>query len=490
MRRALLTAALLALACASRPQAEPAPAAGAQDVLPGEREALAREPALGPIPPFEGPVPRIEVLPNGLPLYIVERPGAGIEAIQLWIRGGATADPEASPGLASLTAELMEAGAAGKTQTEIAAAADAIGMSLGVNALQDAVVVSGSAMTVSLAPMTALLADVALRPDLLETEWEKVRAQREAMLLAERAEPAVAALRAFRAAVFAGTALGRPIEGTLAAVKRTNLADVRATYASFGPGNAALVAVGGADPAKVVAALRSAFGTWQGGKARAAARLAEPPGVRPRLVFVDYPGKPQSVLVVGQPAVPRSSPDHLALEVLNAVVGGSFTSRLNQNLREQHGYSYGASSRFEWTLGRSPFSARSSVKTDVTGPALTEMLSELRRAADEPLQQAELDKGRALLAYRLVDTLSHASQLAAAVAQIWLYSLPVDEYRTYVPRLQSLSVDSIQAAAHRALQPARMTIAVAGDKTRVLPQLAPLSLGPPELRDPAGDRLP
>jgi len=130
------------------------------------------------------------------------------------------------------------------------------------------------------------------------------------------------------------------------------------------------------------------------------------------------------------------------------------------------------------------------VKTDVTGPALTEMLSELRRAADEPLQQAELDKGRALLAYRLVDTLSHASQLAAAVAQIWLYSLPVDEYRTYVPRLQSLSVDSIQAAAHRALQPARMTIAVAGDKARVLPQLAPLSLGPPELRDPAGDRLP
>jgi zinc protease len=187
-------------------------------------------------------------------------------------------------------------------------------------------------------------------------------------------------------------------------------------------------------------------------------------------VFVDFPGKPQSVLVVGQPAAPRSSPDYLALEVLNAVVGGSFTSRLNQNLREQHGYSYGAASRFEWTLGRSPFSARSSVKTEVTGPALSELLGELRRAADEPLDQAELDKGRALLAYRLVDTLSHATQLAAAVAQI--------------------SVDSVQAAARRALQPGRMTIAVAGDKAQVLPQLAPLSLGTPELRDPAGDRLP
>jgi zinc protease len=300
----------------------------------------------------------------------------------------------------------------------------------------------------------------------------------------------VAALPSPRAAVFAGTPLGRPIEGTLPAVKRTTLADVRSTYASFGPGNAALVAVGGAETDKVVAALRSAFGAWQGGKTRAAPRMAEPPGVRPRLVIVDFPGKPQSVLVVGQPAAPRSSPDYLALEVLNAVVGGSFTSRLNQNLREQHGYSYGASSRFEWTLGRSPFSARSSVKTDVTGPALSEVLSELRRAADEPLDPAELDKGRALLAYRLVDTLSHASQLAAAVAQIWLYSLPVDEYRTYVPRLQSLSVQSVQAAARGALQPARMTIAVAGDKARVLPQLAPLSLGNPELRDPSGNRLP
>jgi len=247
----------------------------------------------------------------------------------------------------------MEAGAAEGRRRKIAAAADAIGMSLSVNALQDAVVVSGSAMTVSLEPMTALLADVALRPDLLEREWEKVRAQREAMLLAERAEPAVAALRAFRAAVFAGTPLGRPIEGTLPAVRRTTLADVRATYASFGPGSAALVAVGGADPAKVVAALgpRSARGREE--------RRARPlewrnrRAFRPRLVFVDFPGKPQSVLVVGQPAASGSSPDHLALEVLNAVVGGSFTSRLNQNLREQHGYSYGASSRFEWTLARS-----------------------------------------------------------------------------------------------------------------------------------------
>jgi zinc protease len=310
------------------------------------------------------------------------------------------------------------------------------------------------------------------------------------MLVAERAEPAVAALRAFRAAVFAGTPLGRPIEGTLPALKRTTLADVRAAYASFGPGSAALVAVGGADAAKVVAALRSAFGAWQGSKARPASRMPEPPAVRPRLVFVDFPGKPQSVLVVGQPTAPRSSPDHLALEVLNAVGGGSFTSRLNQNLREQHGYSYGASSRFEWGLGRSPFTARSSVKTDVSGPALSELLGELRRAADQPLDPAELDKGRALLAYRLVDTLSHASQLAAAVAQIWLYSLPLDEYRTYVPRLQALSVESIQAAAHRTLQPAQMTVAVAGDKAVVLPQLAPLSLGTPELRDPAGDRLP
>ena len=131
--------------------------------------------------------------------------------------------------------------------------------------------------------------------------------------------------------------------------------------------------------------------------------------------------------------------------------------------------------------------ARSSVKTDVTGPALGEMLKEIQRAVTEPLAPAELDKARALLAYQLVETLSHADALSRAVAQIFLYDLPADEFRTFVPRLQALTPESVQTAARRVLDPAQMTISIAGDKAKVSSQLAPLQLPAPQLRDPSGD---
>ena len=244
----------------------------------------------------------------------------------------------------------------------------------------------------------------------------------------------------------------------------------------------------GASPESILALLRTAFETWQPMPAQLPPAPAGPvPAERPRLTLSDFPGKPQSVLVVGQPAVPRSSPDYLALEALNSILGGSFTSRLNQNLREQHGYSYGAGSGFAFGRGPGPFAARSSVKTDVTGAALGEMLKELQRAVAEPLAPDELDKARALLAYQLVETLSHADALSRAVAQIFLYDLPADEFRTFVPRLQALTPETVQAAARRVLDPPQMTIAIAGDKAKVLPQLEPLRLPAPQLRDPSGD---
>jgi zinc protease len=263
------------------------------------------------------------------------------------------------------------------------------------------------------------------------------------------------------------------------------LADVKQVYASFGPQRAALVAVGGAKAEDVVKALRSEFGGWRARAATAPAPTAQPASRRPRLVLVDFPGKPQSVVMVGQPSAPRSSPDYLALEVMNAILGGSFTSRLNQNLREQHGYTYGAGSTFAWGSRFSPFFARSSVKTDVTGPALGEMLKELKTAAQ--LDESELAKGRALLAFNLAEQMSHATALATAVGEIWLFGLPRDELRTYVPRLRALTADAVQAATKRALDAEQMTVVIAGDRAKVEPQLTGLSLGPADLRDPSGD---
>jgi zinc protease len=452
-----------------------------------EEAALGQQPAIPPLAPFDAPAPRIERLRNGLAVYLIERKGDGIESLHFAVRGGASADPADLPGLSSLTAALMETGAAGQSQVELATAADAIGASLSVGATQDALVASVSAMTTSLLPMVKLLSDVALRPTLAPGEWTRVQQQREAALIDQRSEPEVAVSRAFRSAVYGKNPLARPGEGTLASVKATTLAEVKRLYASFSPRESALIAVGGAPADEVLRALDNAFASWQPKRVKVAPPIqGAVPAERPRLVMVDFPGKPQAVVVVGQPSVPRSSPDRIALEAFNVVLGGSFTSRLEQNLREAHGYTYGAGSRFAFGRGPGPWAARSSVKTDVTGAALSEMLKEIDGAVSAPVAPAELEKARALLAYDLVETLSHADALAREVTDMFIEGTPPDELQTFVPRLQALTPASVQAATARALQPRSMTIVIAGDRAAVTPQLAPLQLPAPQLRDATG----
>lgn len=497
MKRLMILAALLS-SChhEARPaeavKSAPAPAAAPKAPEPprpsdAEQAALGQQPTVEPLSPFDAPAPRIERLANGLAVYVVERKGDGIESVRFAVRGGASTDPVEGPGLAALTAALMETGAGGRNQTELAAAADAIGATLSVTAGQDALVASASGMVTNLAPMVKLLSDVALRPSLAQAEWKHVQEQQEAALIEQLAEPRIAAVHAFRAATYGQNALARPAGGTVESVKAARLANVKSFYASFAPREAALIAVGGAPAGEVLYALQAAFGTWKPKAVKRPSSLdAAVPADRPPFVLVDFPGKPQSVVIVGQPSVPRSSPDYLALQAFNAVLGGSFTSRLNQNLRELHGYTYGASSRFEFGRGPGPFSAGSSVKTDVTGAALGEMLKELNLAATQPMTAADLDKARALLAFQLVETLSHADALAREVTGMFVNDLPSDELRTFVPRLRALTPESLRAAAGRAIDPARMTIAIAGDKAAVLPQLGALKLAAPQLRDATG----
>jgi zinc protease len=338
-----------------------------------------------------------------------------------------------------------------------------------------------------------LLADIVLRPNLTAKDWQKVQAQRLGELTAARNQPQVGARAAFRAALYGNGPLGHLPEGTLAAVRKLRLVDVKTFLASVSPSESAIIAVGSASTGAVRSAMELAFGNWKPARVSAGTartQLAAPS--RPRFVMVNFPGKPQSVLLVGQPAVPRSSSDVLPLELANAIVGGSFTSRLNQNLREQHGYSYGAGSAFAFGTGPGPFAARTSVQTDVTGKAVVEVFSELHRLVAEPLSAEELNKGKALLAFQLVESLQSVAATVRGVAEIFLYELPVDEYRTYVTRLKALTPAVVQDAVRRTLHPEQMTLAIAGDAKAVLPQLqaeTTLQLPPPQLRDAEGKLL-
>jgi zinc protease len=513
-------AALAACASAAkREDAKPAAESAAPleaPPLPGE-EVLATQPTLAPLGDFAAPVPTLTTLPNGLRIYFLARPGSSLETLAFVVKRGATADPPGHAGLASLAAAMLEAGAGGKSQAEMAAAADAIGASLHASAATDATFVAISGMAQHTQEMVPLLADVALRPNLADAEFAKVQGQRVAELQASLAEPRFAAGLAFAAALYGDSPLGHPALGTPASVQASSLADVKSFVASFDPRESALVVVGSAPGEALLAQLGQQFGSWTlakpGALQQGAKRLAEheahvkpavapatgtlaqqgglPASERPRLVFVDFKGRPQTVVRVGMPAVPRRSPDVLALRLLNSVLGGSFTSRLNQNLRELHSYTYGAGSNFAFGRGPGPFAALSSVKTADTGKALAEIFKELERAVQEPLSDAELQKGKALLAYQLVETLQHSDGTAAALAEIFIDELPLDEYATFVPRLRAITAAEVLAAAQRTLKPAEMTVALAGDEEVVLPQLAAagLTFPAPEQRDALGEKI-
>jgi zinc protease len=464
-------------------------AASGTSTIPGE-SVLAQRPPILPLGPFDAPVPTVLTLSNGLKLYVVVRPSAGLEAVAFITRQGAAADPLGKEGLASLSAAMLQAGSSGKSQAEVAAAADAIGANLSVSASTDALAIGLSALAPELKAMSTLLADVALRPNLTAKDWQKIQAERLGELTAARSQPRVAAQAAFLAAVYGDGPLGHLSSGDIASVKRLKLSDVKAFLSSVTPADSALIAVGSASADEVRAAMETAFGAWKpAAKAAVVVRTSATVSSRPRFVLVDFPGKPQSVLLVGQPGVPRSSPDVLALELANAIVGGSFTSRLNQNLREQHGYSYGAFSGFAFGRGPGAFAARTSVQTDVTAKAVTETFNELNRLVAEPLSAEELNKGKALLAFGLVEALQSVSATARAVADIFLFDLPLDEYKTYVSRLQALTPAVVQDAVRHTLQPGEMTLTVAGDAKVVLAQLQAdntLKLPPPQLRNAEG----
>lgn len=499
----LVSVLALALACAHAPAPAPAPApqapAPAAKVAqparqPGEA-VLSAQPEVPPLAPFAAPVPTVTTLKNGLKLYVVERPGE-IEAIALVVKRGATSDPAKLPGLASMSAAMLETGAGGMSQFELARAADRIGANLNASAGDDATVISISGMQEQLSPMVSLLEAVALRPTLSRAEWKKLSARRRAELLARRADPVATDRLVWRRAAYGAHPLGDPLEGTPESIQRMTLRDVRAFIKGYAPGDSAVIAVGGAKAADVRAALEKAFGRWKGRStpdAALEARVKAEPAQGPRFVAVDYPGKPQTVIRMGEPAVSRASKDYLALNLLNAVLGGSFTSRLNQNLRERHGYTYGAFSGFGFGIGPGPFVVATSVKTDVTAPALEEIFQELKRAAEAPISEAELAKGKALLAFDLVQTLEHTSSEASAIASLFLYDLPLDEYQTFVPRLNALTVADVQAAAQRTLHPSQMTLAVAGDLTAILPAIeksTALGLSAPARWSPGGEPLP
>jgi predicted Zn-dependent peptidase len=450
----------------------PAPAAFAVD--------RSHPPQAGPPQAIRLPAVQKLNLSNGLPVFLAEMHDVPTVQVVLVLKSGASADPPAKPGLASLTADMLDEGAGGKDALALADAIDFLGADLSTGSSWD---LSSVALHVPVARLEAalpLLADVALRPEFPEQELERIRRQRLTGLLQARDEPAaIAGLAVARALFGQKHRYGLPAGGNAASLATIKASDLRGFHAEhYRPSNAALIVVGDVKADVVLPLLENAFAGWPKAAAPRTTGVPEPPQLKERVFWlVDRPGAAQSAIRIGRVGPDRSTPDFPILQVMNTLLGGSFTSRLNRNLREQHGYTYGAGSRFDFRRVGGVFLAASDVQTPSTADALKEFLTELARIRT-PATPEEVERARNYLALGYAGDFETSGQLAGKLAEQWLYALPDDVFTSFVPKALAAGVDQVRGAAAARIDPAGIAIVIVGDRAKVEAPLRALNVAP------------
>jgi zinc protease len=439
-----------------------------------------KPPALGPAPQLKLPTVQKRTLSNGVPVWLVEAHEVPLVQITLVVKSGSNDDPSGKFGLASLTAAMLDEGAGTRSALEIADEIDFLGASLGTNSSFDASSVRLGVPVSRLGAALAVMADVAIRPTFPDAELERLRQERLTELLQARDDAASVAPMAFSRLLFGPThRYGTGAIGTPATLKTFATSDLKAFHAAaFQPANSALIVVGDVTADSVVPQLEKQFGSWRAGST-APSRTQVPPAAQPKerqIVIVDMPGAEQSQIRIGGIGVPRSTPDYFPLQVLNTILGGSFTSRLNQNLREQHGYSYGAGSRFDMRLFAGPVFANAGVQTDKTSEALREFFNELN-GIRKPVGADELAKAKNYLAFGFPSQFETIGDFSAQLEQLLVYGLPETYYADYIKNLQAVTAEAVLKAATTYIQPDRFLVVVVGDRAVIEPGIRALNLG-------------
>jgi predicted Zn-dependent peptidase len=441
-------------------------------------------PKPAPPPALKLPPVQKQTLSNGLAVWIVEQHEVPIAQVNLIVRAGSGADPVGKYGIASMTANMLDEGAGGKSALELADAIEFLGAQLGTSSTFDYSAVRLSTPVTKLNDALSLMADVVMRPSFPDAELERLRKERLTRLLQARDDPAAIIDLAFPRLVFGdkhryGTSAG----GGTAEVKAMTLADVRAFHATYyRPELSTLLVVGDITPAAVLPTLERAFGSWKG--QGAAPKVAPVPTAAQltgrKIYIVDKPGAAQSQIRIGWVGVPRSTPDYPTLQVLNTILGGSFTSRLNTNLREEHGYSYGAFSGFEERISPGAFSARAGVQTDKTAEALKEFFNEFA-AILKPIPEDELVKAKNYVALGFPAEFESTGDLAQKLEEQVVHSLPDEYFPSYIRSVVQVTGAGVEKAATTYIQPDKFAVVVVGDRKVIEQGIRALNLGPVEV---------
>lgn len=445
-------------------------------------------PKAGPQPAIHLPVGTSFTLANGLTVLYHRNAALPLVSAELVIKSGSEANPATQPGLASFTAQMLEQGTATRSAPQIADQVAQIGAFIGTSSSADASQAEMLVLKAHVGEALDILADVVQHPSFPDAEVERQRASRIGSLAQQRdSAPAVAA-RVEAAALYGPQNPYGYLElGTESALKATSRADLQAFWQHhYVPNNAALIISGDVDEEEVKRLAQEKFGAWQRGEV-APVNAAPARTSTARLILVDKPGAPQTAVRLSLIGPDRKTPDFAPLQVMNAGLGGLFTSRLSNNLREDKGFTYGVNSQFQYRRLPGPFSIAASVRTDVTGASISEMFKEVRGMVTKPLAGKELANARNSQVLSLPGRFDTNKGVGASLANAYIYDLGLDYYARLPQRYAGVTPAQVADVAKRWLQPQNLIVIGVGDEAKIAPQLAPLKLAPVEHRDADGN---
>ena len=443
------------------------------------------------MPAMNLPVPASFRLDNGLQVYLVEQHGLPVVSANVIALCGSDRNPPDRPGLASFTAAMLDEGTGRRPALQIAAADDQIGAPLSMGSSMDYSYVTTRTLKKNVDAAFELAADVLLNPAFAPEEMERLRHDRLTQILQQKDNPGVLAAKVFFQAVY-GPAhpYGHMEIGTEESNREMTREMLRQFYGDgYGSASSALVVAGDLTEAELRALAEKHFGTWNSAGPEVCIP-AVPEKTGRLIVIVDKPGAPQTVLRIGHVGVARSHPEYAGIEVMNTAFGGLVSSRINLNLRETHGYTYGASSAYVFRRGPGPFLIGTSVQTEVTAPAVSEIFGEIKRMREGILTFEELAKAKDSIARSLPSLFETTPESASSIGQLFVHGLGPDYYHGLPGEIQRVSVAGVEHIAWKHMRPEEMVIVAVGDRARIEPELEKLDLGPIEIRDAAGNGLP
>lgn len=418
------------------------------------------------------------VLDNGLTLLVTEVHALPVVSFNLVTRGGATYDPAGKAGLTSLTYDMLEEGAGALGALAFSDAVADLGADFGAGGGRQSGGVYISGLVRQAGPMLGLLADALQRPKLEAQAFERRKQQTIATLLRRRGSPQGLAFERIPEMIYgAGHPFGHPATGTVESVSGLTLDDVKAQYArAFSPKHSALIVAGDITLAQAKALAETHLGAWTAAKAEAPPAV---PGLeakpRAKVTLVDKPGAAQTMMIIGRPMFAQGHPDEDTVTLANLVFGGSFGARLNMNLREAKGYTYGAHSQASFRTGVGVFVAYSALRADVTGAGLAETFGELVRLKSAPPTAEELSDARSGVIRSMPGKFETSSAIAQATAGLFVYDLPLDHYAKQAARYEAVQLPAVQAKSLEYFVPELMQILLVGDAKLVRPQLDALA---------------